>query len=223
MTDSHYFDAKPAVSSHRRSIEVALPDISFTLITDSGVFSREHLDAGTKLLLVEAPDPPVSGHLLDLGCGAGAIAIALARRSPASTVWAVDVNERAVALTDENSITNGCVNVRAVLPDDLPEDVRFGAIWSNPPIRIGKAALHAMLLRWLDLLTDDGYAVLVVQRHLGADSLAAWLGGQGFVVSRLRARAGYRLLRVDRNRAERSPNRDDSAGVDACNRGTLAP
>ena len=196
MTDSHYFDAKPAAPSHRRSIDVALPDTAFMLATDAGVFSREHLDTGTKLLLVEVPKPPSSGNLLDLGCGAGAIALTLARRSPASTVWAVDVNERAVALTDENSISNGCINVRAVLPDEVPADVRFDVIWSNPPIRIGKPALHELLLRWLGRLDDDGYAVLVVQRHLGADSLADWLTVQGFSVDRLKSRAGYRLLRV---------------------------
>lgn len=198
MTDSHYFDATPAVPSQRFSIDVALPDVSFTLATDAGVFSRDHLDTGTRLLLLESPAPPTNASLLDLGCGAGPIALTLALRSPASTVWAVDVNERAVALTDENSISNGCINVRAVLPDDVPGDVRFDVIWSNPPIRIGKAALHELLLRWLGRLADDGYAVLVVQRHLGADSLADWLRAEGFAVERLRARAGYRLLRVAR-------------------------
>jgi 16S rRNA (guanine1207-N2)-methyltransferase len=198
MTDSHYFDAKPTVASQRRSIDVALPDMSFTLTTDTGVFGRDRLDTGTKLMLIEAPSPPATGNLLDLGCGAGAVAVTLARRSPQATVWAVDVNERALRLTLDNCREAGCHNVRVSVPDDVPADVRFDVIWSNPPIRIGKPALHDLLRRWLGLLTRDGTALLVVQQHLGADSLATWLGGQGWTVRRLRSRAGYRLLQVAR-------------------------
>jgi 16S rRNA (guanine1207-N2)-methyltransferase len=140
--------------------------------------------------------PPV-GDLLDLGCGYGAIAVTMARRAPAATVWAVDVNRRAVALTAANATAAGCENVRAVEPGDVPDDLRFSIIWSNPPIRVGKAELHDLLSNWLGRLTTDGRAVLVVQKHLGADSLARWLEEQGHPVTRLRSRIGYRLLQVD--------------------------
>jgi 16S rRNA (guanine1207-N2)-methyltransferase len=164
------------------------------LQTDRGVFARDAVDPGTKLLLLEAPAPAPAGDLLDLGCGYGPIAIAMARRAPEATVWAIDVNERARALATANAA--GLGNVRVVAPDAVPDDVRFSTIWSNPPIRIGKAALHEVLLRWLARLTPDGRAVLVVQKHLGADSLARWLDEQGFPATRLQSRFGYRLLEV---------------------------
>jgi 16S rRNA (guanine1207-N2)-methyltransferase len=175
-------------------VRLTLPDLTVDLTTDRGVFAREGVDAGTKLLLLEAPAPTATGDVLDLGCGYGPIAVTLARRAPGATVWAVDVNERARALTAQN--TAGLDNVRVCAPDEVPADVRFTTIWSNPPIRIGKAALHELLQRWLSRLTPDGRAVLVVQKHLGSDSLARWLDEHGFPTTRLQSRVGYRLLEV---------------------------
>lgn len=195
---SHYFDEQPDVGSDRTVVDVALVDVAFTLVTDRGVFSHGHVDTGTLLLLQQAPPPPATGHLLDLGCGSGPIALTLARRSPGATVWAVDVNERARELTIANAARNSIENLEVVAPDDVPTDVRFATIWSNPPIRIGKQALHDLLLTWLSRLTDDGTAVLVVQKHLGADSLQRWLGEHGFPTERLASRAGFRLLRSTR-------------------------
>lgn len=195
---SHYFDEHPDTASERQVVDVVLPDTAFTLSTDRGVFSHGHVDTGTLLLLQQAPPPSPTGHLLDLGCGAGPVALTLARRSPEATVWAVDVNERARGLTAENAARNSIDNVRVVPPDGVPPGIRFATIWSNPPIRIGKPALHDLLLRWLTRLTDDGTAVLVVQKHLGADSLQRWLHGQGFPTERLASRAGFRLLRIVR-------------------------
>jgi 16S rRNA G1207 methylase RsmC len=179
--------------------------MTLDLTTDRGVFAGAGVDAGTKLLLAEAPGPPRgSVDLLDLGCGYGPIAVALARRSPDATVWAVDVNERALRLTEENAAANGVgERVRTCLPDAVPNDVRFAGIWSNPPIRIGKDALHALLARWLGRLSavdeaDAARAWFVVSKHLGSDSLAAWLRGEGWGVERLQSRMGYRILEVAR-------------------------
>lgn len=191
---SHYFEEQPGVASAETTVDVALPDLAFALRTDRGVFSHGRLDTGTSLLLREAPAPATDGDLLDLGCGTGAIAIAMALRSPGATVWAVDVNERARTLTATNASAAGATNVRVVAPDELPGDVAFATIWSNPPIRIGKAALHDLLLRWLGRLRPDGSAVLVVQKHLGADSLQRWLAERGYPTERLASRAGFRLL-----------------------------
>ncbi len=196
MSESQYFDPSPHVGSARREVAVTLPDMAFTIETDRGVFSHGALDAGTKLLLQEVPPPPAHGDLLDLGCGAGPIAVTLAKRAPAARVWALDVNERALALCRENARRNGVTNLSVVTPAEVPDDVRFRCIWSNPPIRIGKQPLHDLLATWLSRLTDDGCAALVVQRHLGADSLARWLGEEGWQVARLRSRASFRLLEV---------------------------
>lgn len=198
MGAGHYFTPVPATPSAPRSISLALPDLTLSLSTDRGVFAHGGIDAGTKLLLLEGPAVAPIGDVLDLGCGYGPIACALARRAPAATIWAVDVNERARALCAANASANGMSNVRVVAPEDVPSHVAFAAIWSNPPIRIGKGALHALLETWLARLTDDGAAHLVVQRHLGADSLAAWLVAGGWDVHRRAARQGYRLLDVAR-------------------------
>jgi 16S rRNA (guanine1207-N2)-methyltransferase len=193
---NHYFDEHPEVRSSTTTVDVSLPDVAFTMLTDRGVFSRGQLDSGTSLLLRTAPPPAARGHLLDLGCGTGAIALTLALRSPAATVWAVDVNARARELTELNARRNRLDNVRVVAPEQVPDDVRFAAIWSNPPIRIGKRALHELLLTWLARLADGGEAILVVQKHLGADSLQRWLREHGHPTERLASRGGFRLLRV---------------------------
>ncbi len=198
MSSAQYFDEDPSVASAPTSVEVNLPDLSLQLTADRGVFSSEKLDAGTKLLLLEAPALEPADHvILDLGCGWGPITCVVAHRAPAATVWAVDVNERARSPTAANAAAIGAADrVHAVAPTELPDDGRFARILSHPPTRIGKAALHELLMGWLPRLTDRGVAHLVVQRHLGSDSLSAWLERQGFTVERIKSRSGYRILAV---------------------------
>ncbi len=195
---SHYFDEEPTTESAPREVQLLLPDAQFALRTDRGVFGYDRIDSGTKLLLVKAPAPAPRGDLLDIGCGTGAIALTMASRSPAATVWAVDVNERARDLCRGNAERNGLTNVRVCAPDDVPATMRFASVWSNPAIRIGKPALHAMLLRWFGRLAPQGSALLVVHKHLGSDSLQTWLGAQGYPTARLASSAGYRILRSER-------------------------
>jgi 16S rRNA (guanine1207-N2)-methyltransferase len=196
-SSSHYFTAQPSAAHRPGLVRVVLPDLYLELATDSGVFSPGRLDPGTRLLLEEAPAPPPTGDILDLGCGYGPIACALAARAPGATVWAVDVNERALALCAANAASAGLSNVRCVLPDAGEVPSRLAGIWSNPPVRIGKGPLHAMLREWLARLTPEAAATLVMGRNLGADSLHAWLEkAEGWSVTRLAARSGYRLLRV---------------------------
>jgi 16S rRNA (guanine1207-N2)-methyltransferase len=192
----HYFDPAPEVESKRRTLHLHAGDLAIDLQADRGVFGSRAIDLGTLTLLKEAPVPPLEGDLLDLGSGYGPIAIALARRAPDAKVWAVDVNERALELTRVNAAAAKTPNVVACLPDEVPTDVRFAAIYSNPPVRVGKAPLHDLLLRWLPSLAPGASAYLVVQRNLGADSLAAWLSAQGYAVERLKSKKGYRVLEV---------------------------
>lgn len=194
----HYFDVAPTSRSDEREVVLDLPDGRLYLVTDRGVFSHGQVDPGTKLLLLRSPAPPVAGQLLDLGCGAGPIALALARRAPEATVWAVDVNERALGLCARNAKRNGLTNVVVARPDEVPAGLVLDGIWSNPPIRIGKAALHGLLVAWLERLGPAAAAWLVVQRHLGADSLQAWLTTHGFPTERWGSARGYRLLRTCR-------------------------
>lgn len=164
------------------------------LRSDRGTFSPGRIDPGTRFLLESAPEPPPVGRFLDLGCGYGPIAITVALLAPGAEVLAVDVNERSRALTDDNARSLGLGNVVVSAPDDVaPGDIDL--IWANPPIRIGKDALHDLLLEWLGRLAPTGSAVLVVNRHLGADSLQRWLTEHGFPTERLASKKGYRLLR----------------------------
>jgi len=198
LPPAHYFNEDPEVPSARKRIDVSLPDGSFSIETDTGVFSHGRVDSGTKVLLMEAPALPTSGHVLDLGCGAGPIAMTMARRSPESSVWAVDVNERARQLTRDNASALSLTNVTVASPDEVPDDVVFDVIWSNPPIKVGKQELHDLLNRWLARLAPDGYAVLVVNKNLGSDSLAKWLTELGWTVKRISSRQGFRVLTVKR-------------------------
>ncbi len=193
---AHYFEESPHAAARPGTVDVILPDLHLRLATDSGVFSPGRLDPGTRVLLASVPPPPAEGDLLDLGCGYGPIALTMASRAPSATVWAVDVNRRAVELCARNAASAGLDKVRSVHVDEVPPHVRFAAIWSNPPIRIGKAALHAMLSTWLDRLEPGGEAHLVVQKHLGSDSLQRWLTAQGLPATRVTSRSAYRVLRV---------------------------
>jgi 16S rRNA (guanine1207-N2)-methyltransferase len=193
-----YFAERPAAGPRPGSVHVVTEDLHLELATDSGMFSPSRLDPGTRLLLETAPPPPAAGNLLDLGTGYGPLALVLASRAPGAEVWAVDVNTRALELCARNAERAGLRNVHCAAPDDPALPGAFRLIWSNPPIRIGKAALHALLTTWLDRLDPGGAAYLVVQRHLGSDSLQRWLESAGWAAERVAARAGYRVLRVSR-------------------------
>jgi len=166
------------------------------VVLDSGVFARKGIDAGTMVLIDAAARPPEKGNFLDLGCGSGAIALTLATRAPKATVYAVDVNERAIALTASNARLNNLSNITSLFPTSVPQDLRCDLIWSNPPIRIRKNELHTLLQLWLSKLAASGEAWLVVNRNLGSDSLAVWLTSIGYQVDRLVSKQGFRVLRV---------------------------
>jgi 16S rRNA (guanine1207-N2)-methyltransferase len=198
MSNEQYFAAQPASELNLRTFHARLVGQAYELTTASGIFSPERIDAGTEVLLANVPTPPPGGNLLDLGCGWGPIALSLAIHSPHATVWAVDVNERALHLVRRNAKSLGLENVNACTPDDVPTDVRFLAIWSNPPIRVGKNELHGLLERWLPRLEPGSDAWLVVQRNLGSDSLQRWLEAtypDDFTFTRAATSKGYRVLR----------------------------
>lgn len=192
----HYFTARPASPDERRTIHVALAGRTRAVQVAPGVFSAERVDPGTSVLLQHAPRPPATGAFLDLGCGWGPIALTLGLRSPGAQVWAVDVNDRALDLTRSNAGSLGLTNVHAGMAHDVPPDLRFDLIWSNPPIRVGKRVLHDLLLTWLPRLAPSGVAYLVVQRNLGSDSLQRWLTEQGHPAERFTSVKGFRILQV---------------------------
>lgn len=192
--DDHYFTADPSVPFKRETFTCEVWGHELTLVSGAGVFSRGHLDHATAVLFRET-EPPAQGRFLDLGCGYGVIGLAIARAVPLATVTGVDVNERAIALANENARALG-VEGRfvACLPEAVPSDATYDEIWSNPPIRIGKQALHELLLTWLPRLEPGGRAVMVVGKNLGADSLQRWLGEQGYPTERVASAKGFRVL-----------------------------
>lgn len=201
MAGDHYFTSSPGSDLRPRSIRVVLAGREVEVETASGVFSPDRVDTGTGVLLSHMPAAPPSGNVLDLGCGWGPIALSAALESPHATVWAVDVNERARDLVRANAEKLAIPNVIAAAPDEVPEDIDFVSIRSNPPIRVGKHELHSMLGRWLPRLAPGSDAWLVVARNLGADSLHRWLQGElteGWTVLRAATSKGYRVLRVRR-------------------------
>lgn len=196
--DEHYFSADPSVPFQRAKVHAEVWGLDLDLVSGSGVFAQGRLDIGTSVLFRET-DPPTGGRILDLGCGYGVIGLACAVAAPTAVVTAVDVNQRAVLLANENAAALGVTDrFTASVPEDVDPAATYDEIWSNPPIRIGKAALHELLLTWLPRLAPEGRAVMVVGKNLGADSLQRWLGDQGFPTGRLASAKGFRVLETRR-------------------------
>jgi 16S rRNA G1207 methylase RsmC len=199
MAPDHYFSETPNSSFKPKEIEIQIGAKRLSMFTAGGTFSPDRLDAGTDVLLQHLSEAPRGGDILDIGCGWGPITIALALHCPKATIWAVDINERSLELTRRNAERHGLTNVRVCKADEVPADLKFSGIWSNPPIRIGKAQLHELLLTWLPRLRTKGQAMLVVQKNLGADSLHRWLEAEledGFSTERIDTAKSYRVLRT---------------------------
>ncbi|MDN4615699.1 methyltransferase [Leifsonia sp. F6_8S_P_1B] len=196
----HYFSPAPESETNLRPFTVRLAGQTYELVTASGIFSPERIDMGTRVLLDHVPPAPPGGQLLDIGSGWGPLALTLALESPHATVWAVDVNTRALDVLRRNAQKLGLTNLNAVGPDDVPDDIGFTTIWSNPPIRVGKNELHSILERWLPRLEPGSDAWLVVQRNLGSDSLQRWMDATfpELTTTRAATAKGYRVLRSRR-------------------------
>lgn len=198
MTDHYFTPGTPDGDFERETFAETVWGHEMTFRTGPGVFSRGHLDHATAVLLREV-EPPVQGQFLDLGCGWGAIGLAIARAVPLSSVIGLEVNERAIVLANENAKAMGLDSrFVACTAEQVPSNQVFDEIWSNPPIRIGKEALHELLLTWLPRLAPGGRAVMVVGKNLGADSLQRWLTDQGWPTSRLASAKGFRVLETRR-------------------------
>ena len=202
MSEDHYFSQEPGSALKPKSIIIPVAGEMVQVTSASGTFSPTQLDFGTEVLIDQMELAPESGDLLDLGCGWGPIALNLAKLRPNAKVWAVDVNTRSVELTAKNAKDLGLSNITAVVPEQVPENLVFSGIWSNPPIRIGKKQLHELLLQWLPRLAVGAEAYLVVQKNLGSDSLQKWLTQElagNYEVSRYTSIKTYRVIKVKKN------------------------
>ena len=197
----HYFSAQPAGDFTTTEIKVRLAHGDYTVETAGGIFSPDHIDAGTEQLLYSVPTPPQTGNFLDIGCGWGPLALTLALEAPHAHIYAVDVNKRALELTRRNAERLSLDNITASVPDQIDPQLSFHLMWSNPPIRVGKAELHAIMHTWLPRLNIGGQAYLVVAKHLGADSVEKWLISEfasTHSVTREDTRKGFRIINVTR-------------------------
>jgi 16S rRNA (guanine1207-N2)-methyltransferase len=199
MSSEHYFSETPGSEYKPKEIKVTIHGHEVLLTTAGGVFSPDHIDQGTAVLLAHLDQAPAGGNILDIGCGWGPIALSLASQSPKATIWAIDVNQRSLDLTAANAKRLGLKNIKCAKPEDVPEDMKFSGIWSNPPIRVGKDVLHEILQTWLPRLEKEAESYLVVQKNLGADSLHRWLESTlpaNFSTIRVDTAKSFRVLRV---------------------------
>lgn len=201
---SHYFSAaKQAQPGELIDVPVQVRGLDLACVAAPQVFSSHRLDLGTKVLLTEMEEPPANGNFLDLGCGWGPIAAVLATLRPQAKVWAVDVNPRALDLTAKNARKLGLDNIfpgeeETTYQQVLETDLRFDFLCSNPPVRIGKGPMQQLTRRWLERLSDQGVAWLVMAKNLGADSYIKWLNEQGFNARKAHSKKGYRIIEVRR-------------------------
>jgi 16S rRNA G1207 methylase RsmC len=202
MSEDHYFSQEPSSALKPKSIIIPVAGELVEVTSAAGTFSPQQLDFGTEVLIEQMDLAPDYGDLLDLGCGWGPIALNLAKLRPNTKIWAVDVNTRSVELTSRNARDLRLANITACLPEEVPENLTFSGIWSNPPIRIGKKELHELLLKWLPRLAVGAEAYLVVQKNLGSDSLQKWLTEElagNYEVSRYTSIKTYRVIKVKKN------------------------
>lgn len=167
---SHYFINDKNLANKPNIIEVKIRDHLFSFRTDSGVFSKDHIDFGSKLLAETFLDYYESGSILDLGCGYGFIGITLSKILQ-EQVDMIDINEKAINLSIANNELNNTKG-NVFLSDGFNAIVKqYGYIVSNPPIRIGKKAMYELLINAKNYLQSKGELWLVVRKAQGAESL----------------------------------------------------
>lgn len=201
VSQDHYFSSAPGSARTLGSVSFELGGEPVTVQASSGTFSATRLDPGTAVLL-EHKDRIAGDTLVDVGCGWGPIALTLGHAQPHARILAVDPNSRARELTELNARSLGMPHIQVLSPEEVPEELIVDQIWSNPPIRIGKAALHTLLTTWFSRLAPNGEAWLVVAKNLGADSLQRWINSHGagaFRAERVSSKKGYRVFVVTRS------------------------
>ncbi|MFZ3578079.1 class I SAM-dependent methyltransferase [Virgibacillus sp. DJP39] len=168
----HYFSQKPQSKSSPKTWSYQLREKEYTFTSDYGVFSKNEIDYGSRLLIDHFVEPNKSGSVLDLGCGYGPIGITIADTYPDRKVVFADVNERAIKLAEQNAEQNKVRNTEFVKSDRFSNlaDYTFASIVTNPPIRAGKQVVHAMIEESRRVLDESGEFWIVIQKKQGAPS-----------------------------------------------------
>ena len=168
----HYFSERPQSKSEPKTWNYTLREKEYSFMSDVGVFSKNEVDFGTRLLIEHFEVPMISGDILDLGCGYGPIGIVLADHYQDRQIKMVDVNERALELAQGNAVKNNVSNVEVIQSDGLSKlgNDSFAAIVTNPPIRAGKKIVHKLFAESKQALQPRGELWVVIQKKQGAPS-----------------------------------------------------
>lgn len=164
----HYYTQRPESAHNERTIRATAGGLTLEFVTDAGVFSKNELDPGSRLLIESLP--PLAGRVLDLGCGWGPVGAFLAKLNPAAQLVLADVNQRALALARRNLKANG-VEAEVVESDGFERvEGTFSHVVTNPPIRAGKALIYALFDEAFRRLEPGGALTIVIRKQQGAPS-----------------------------------------------------
>ena len=199
--NEHYYTRTPVSAHHDRLIETTLLGRQMRFHTDAGVFSRDDVDPGSRLLIESAG--PISGRALDMGCGWGPVGLSLALENPGAEFLLADVNERAVELSERNRRLNGVINAQVVESNAFESvEGEFSHILSNPPIRAGKQVIYGMFDEAHNRLLPGGMLTIVIRKQQGAPSAKKHLEelfGNAEVIAR---GGGYWIIRSVKEASE---------------------
>ena len=194
---SHYFDENPTIASKKGQIHYEIDGQHITLVTDSGVFSKNRIDEGSLALLKVIVPLRLKGKILDLGCGYGPIGLTIALTSIEANVTLADVNNRALALCEENTRTLGLSQRVTILQSNIYENIEgpFDTIVINPPIRAGKAVTWSMYEGAKQYLTYGGALYVVIRKAQGAESASKHIKDIFGNIELLKKDKGYYMYR----------------------------
>lgn len=167
---NQYFENNENLKSEIHKISYFYKGIEILFFSDNGVFSKNGIDFGSNLLLKNVSLKNII-NVLDVGCGYGTIGITLAKLNPSINVTMVDVNKRAILLT-QKSICENKISNATVLESNIYENINnlYDLVISNPPIRAGKQVVHDIILGAYNYLVDGGCMYCVIQKKQGAPS-----------------------------------------------------
>ncbi|ARD48160.1 class I SAM-dependent methyltransferase [Sporosarcina sp. P33] len=197
----HYYSKNPQVSSAPKQWKAEIRNRVLSFTTDAGVFSKGSIDEGSKLLAETFKEPSIGGDFLEIGCGYGPIALSIAMDFSDRTVHMVDVNERALSLSEKNAQHNGIRNVRIYESSgvDSVEQEGFAAIITNPPIRAGKQTVFSFYEGAYEKLEPGGELWVVIQKKQGAPSTMEYLKKLFGNVETVAKKKGYFILRAKKD------------------------
>lgn len=202
---AHYFENDPNLKDEKDSYQVRWQEGTFTILTNSGIFSRDGLDTGTRVLLdAIAASDEAPKRILDFGCGTGVAGVLLHSLYPQAEIMGIDVSERAADMARENYGKAG-IHGEVLVQDGLKEeDGLFDLIALNPPIRTGKETIYRLFQEASEHLTQDGSLWIVIRKQHGAASAQKYLQSLDLDVNRVARDLGFWVLKVTRKEEQSS-------------------